>query len=432
MQTESSYRFERNLSPEGALQAQQRLAYLLKRWGLGEARPPIVDIGEKPDTPREIRLPVALVEQLGGLRMPAQEQRRRLEKLGFRVRLADGELRVRCPPFRRDVQEPADLVEDLLRLAGYDHIPERVSSMPVSLGRLPERLRFLDGLRAFLRGAGFLETLTLPLTSPDRDFPDPLTGKRGTPILNPLTRDMSVLRSTLLVGALRTASYNQRRDVPLVPWFEVGTVFPGGGEEWRVLLVLPDPLGVANWETSQRDQRSSIYRLKALVEQILLPEAWQPGPESPLLHPYRRIAFRARAARGYLAEVHPQLLVEAEVSGQLFVAEIQVPEQDPQARRAVVPPSPYPEVLRDLSLLIPEGCTFGEVWKLLEPMLRPELQWWFLFDVYRGPGLPEGFYSITLHLRFGSRERTLSGQEVDQRLREAVAALKELGVRLRA
>jgi phenylalanyl-tRNA synthetase beta chain len=444
VRTESSLRFEREVDPEGVVWAQRRIAYLLKSETLGEPGPAILDLYPQRDHEKRIRFAPERCANLIGLRIPAEDQDRILESLGFEgIASEDGDIVYRVPSHRRDVAEEEDLLEEIARHCGYDRIPESVSAMPSSTGDLDPGERLEDAVAGWLAGWGFLETITLPLRSAARQDTDPLSGERGPAVQNPLSEDLSVLRPSLVPALVDAVSLNVRRGVPIQPVFEIGAVFQAESdriaEERRVGLLMPDATESPDWEQNAKVRSGSLFRLKGYVDvlagRLNVRGKWiRKGLEGGLIRSDRALVLEDAGGTptGWLAEIATACLQEQGVKGKVFAAEIRLRAVEPDR----VPPafsawSPYPALTRDISLLVPPGLPYDEIEKAARQAGGNHLREIALFDRYPGAESRAGSSSLAFQMIFQRYDGTLTGKEVDEAIERVIGELERLGVKIR-
>ena len=444
LHTDASFRFERGVDPELALTGLKRAALLLKEITGATLSDGVVDLYPHPAPPREVRLRFARVDRLCGAPVAPDDVVRVLELLDCRIAARDGEgVTVAVPGYRVDVHREADLVEEVLRIHGYDRIP------------LPEQLMLPAVVRPELSAEGFQEQVALHLAA--RGFREVMTPslvngelavklEAAVPqalvrLKNPLSAELDVLRPTMLFGMLAAASHNlarQRRDLRL---FEQGRVYgwkEGRSEEQERTALL---LTGSRWREGWRTKARATERADALEEVELLLRrmgAWQDvtlhAIEQPLLHG----AVELRAGDRVLAqvgEVLPTVRAAFDVEQPVFVVEL----HDAALRKglgrsaaayAEVPR--FPAVRRDLSLLLDKGVRFQQLKKLAFHAERKLLREVDLFDVYEGDKLPSGKKSYALRFVLQDEARTLTDQQVDKamsRIRKAFE--EEVGAELR-
>jgi phenylalanyl-tRNA synthetase beta chain len=455
LRTEASARFEKQLHPDQAADAQRLAARLMVELCGARLVSRTIDVYPQPVEPTAVALRPARVARLLGTDVPVDEIRAILERLGFGVAGGDGGMMsVTVPPWRwSDVYREADLVEEIGRVYGLDRMPVTLPARRRAIGRLTPEQRLRRRLEDALRDRGLTETVSYSFTAPGT-----LARLRldGDPIrlANPLSEDQSVMRPLLLPGLLDAARHNASRGRPGARLFESAHVYPGplatprGGASDtspRGAVPAPEPhhLGVllsgpapAGWRTPAG--AADFYAAKAMLEAVLDAAAvqarFEPG-ERPFLHPGRSASVVTLDGRelGFAGEVHPAVLADWDIeAGAAFEIDVDLLAELAPRAAAYRDVTSYPAVLQDIAVVVPEGVPAGEVEGAVRAgggdllsELRP-------FDVYRGEQVGEGEKSLALRLEFRAPDRTLTDEDVAA-LRGAIEErLAAIGGRLRA
>ena len=434
LHSEAAYRFERGVDVEGAVAALDRAAQLMAELGGGQVARGVVDAYPAP-RPR-VRVPLRLerIERLIGARPERAESVRILRALGCGVDDAAPALQVDVPSFRRDLLQEDDLVEEVVRIWGFDRIPVTLAPggtiQPV---RRPASLRIARIVGRALNGAGLSECLTWTFQDPDRLA---LMGWRDPAQLlaldNAMSRERSVLRPSLVPGLLEVLALNAHRQAPDVQVFEIGTVFsprrdddgdrPAHEELWLAVAVTGLRAGRA-WH-SARD-RVDVYDAKGLAELALaavgasveIAPAGESGSPAP---GYLEPGTAARLAAGgtvvgWFGEVAASVRAAYDLSGPAFVAELsltallRLPPLSPRFQ----PLPRFPAVQRDLAVVVGAAITAAEIEAAIRATAPPWLTRVALFDVYEGSQVGAGRRSLAWSLTFQAPDRTLTDAEVN-------------------
>lgn len=421
--TDASQRFERGVDPAVGLRAIERATSLLLQVAGGQAGP-VVATERVEFIP--VRAPVPLrraqLQRLLGTLPDDATIERLLRGLGMTVaREAEG-FRVTPPSHRFDVSIEPDLIEEVARLVGYDAIPEAAPERAQRLRPSPESAvierRTLDVLAA----RGFNEVVTFAFVEPalqQRLFP----GKAGIALANPISADLAVMRLSLWPGLLRVIAENQRRQQDRVRIFEHGVVFhPGEGQARLELDMLAGALTGARLPEQWAATRdgADFFDLKGDLEALLattgrLGEFSFQAAQHDCLHPGRAArVLRGGLPVGWIGELHPELVraLDLTYAPQLFELEYDA------ALRIEVPAfaevSRYPQVRRDLALLVDEDLPFTAIRERVTFVASGLLKDLRVFDIYRGTGVEPGRKSVALGLIFQENSRTLTDDEVDR------------------
>ncbi|MEE9201990.1 MAG: phenylalanine--tRNA ligase subunit beta [Dehalococcoidia bacterium] len=439
MRTEASLRFERGLSPELVPPSIRRATQLFLQVAGGRAAGGIIDVYPGRVEAKPVALPLSEVSRLLGMEIDRAEVVRVLTSLGFQCREESPEqLLVEPPYWRSDVRLPADVVEEVARVVGYDRLPTTVLS-----GRLPHRqpdamLRLKERVRDILAASGLQEAITYSLVS--AAGLEATGSPVGLRVANPVSREQECLRTSLRPGLLTALATNQKFGTEAVRLFEVGrTYLPREAdlpqERETAAVVLWGGAGEVSWAGGQAG--ADFYEAKGLAG-ILLDRLgvdsidFVPSDE-PFLHPSWQAAITAGGqVMGVLGWVHPNAVEAFEVAGPAFYLEVDLAEVAALGTGPVAfrPLPRFPAAVRDLALVVAEDVSARRIMDILRS--SPLLTEVTLFDLYRGRPIPPGHKSLAFRLRFQSPRRTLTDEEVDRAQQQLLERLgREVGASLR-
>jgi len=428
LQTDASYRFERGVDPEGCGRAAARAARLIQELAGGTvSRGEVEALGEASPRTGEIRLDPSRANRLLGTEIPDQEMTELLSRQDIEaVRGADGLLVCSPPSYRSDLHLPADLIEEIARLHGYDRIPATLPEGAFTGVEVPPHRPLLLEVTRSLQSSGLTEVMTFPAARPGD--PDALQlapddpRRRALELLNPIQSTDSVLRTTLVPSLLRATQANLRRQVERLRLFEVSRVFLARGgdalpeEPLQAVAVLSDAGETRLWESTSVP---IFFQAKGVGERLLadLGHAWsfRAGTGEPYLHPGASGEFWIGEERvAAVGELHPETAArfEVEVPTALLVADLEalgrIPRRDQQYREVSV----HPSVRRDLAVLLDRATPAGEVVEAIRNKGGAALTSVDVFDRWEGKGVPEGKVSLTFRLVFQRTDRSLTDSEV--------------------
>lgn len=461
LSTEASYRFERIVDPAGVVRALDRVAQLIAEWAGGEVASGVIDVAQPPAPARVITMPIERINRVLGTAIPRADVLRVLHGLEIDVREEGDNIRVTVPTFRPDLLEEMDLIEEVARIYGYEHVPATVPGHVTGAGRLAPELAFESRVRDLLTEAGLYETVSFTLI----DYrlldllrlPDDAPERARIVILrNPKSEEFTHLRPTMLLSMLDGLRNNARRNIDDVQLFEIGRTFLSGGgglrfnyapmtrridEDVRVQGAEGLPLekrmaGIAlmgrPWTTRWSGEHEvDFYWLKGMLEQCLsalsVADVCYRPSEHPALHPGRTAEIRAgERILGIFGEVHPRVAKNFDLSARAYLAELDLDAimDVADSRREAPALSRFPSVARDVAFLAPEGIPADQVEAVIVAAAGPHQESVALFDVYQGSHVPEGWRSLAYRITFRANERTLQDAEVDQAMdivRQALA-----------
>jgi phenylalanyl-tRNA synthetase beta chain len=409
----------------------------------------VADAYPAPRALQVVELTTKEIRRVLGMDIPLPECERILKTLEFQVeRVGSDALRATVPPHRLDVQEgPADLIEDLVRLHGYDKLPESrlAEGLPEALDEAD--VAFEEQVRDRLAALGLQEVITYSLTTPEREAPLGLPAQEYVKILNPISAERTAMRHSLLAGMLEVAERNLKHtdDVRL---FEAGSVYlPRAGQKLpdeprRLGLVLCGKRYHDFWEDAGRTPAGNLdfYDLKGVVESLLadlhLPGVSYRPASPPMLHPGKAAEVVAGdRVLGVLGELHPKAAEAFRLAGKaVLVAEI-----DLAALRAALPPrfaytpvSTFPAALRDIAVIVEESTPAERVEAEIRAAGGALLRGVRLFDLYRGESIPAGTKSLAYALSYQAGDRTLADKEIDKAHKGIESRLRHvLGAQIR-
>jgi phenylalanyl-tRNA synthetase beta chain len=429
--SEASVRFSKGIHPETVRPASERAVALFRQCAGSQVVGGFVEQYPAPLPPQIIDLDMNAARRLLGMEFPTAEARRILQALEFKVEPAGPEkLRVTTPPHRLDIQAGrADLVEELVRILGYDHLPATALADP-----LPEQhaspLELEDRVRDGLVNAGLQEVITYALTTPESEARLGLDTVEYVRLLNPISSERVVMRHSVLASVLEVAAANARH-TNQVRLFEIGRVYlPRAGqklpdEPCRLAFVLMGPRQPEFWGEPAGTPPALLdfFDAKGVVEALLAGlhvtgAVFEPA-KSPYLHPGRSASFRVQGKDlGSFGELHP---TTAQAFDLTAVRQILVGEFDLEALLALVPPRygyrpipRFPAALRDVAVIVDESMSAARVEAEILAAGGDLLAGARLFDLYKGASIAAGKKSLAYALTYQAAERTLTDKEVDK------------------
>ncbi len=429
MSTDASYRFERYVDPYLPPIAATYCASLIKSLAGGELAKGIIDAFPKKIFPHIIEFPYKLTNHLLGTNLTKERIIYYLRNLHLDVREEGENLVVVCPTYRPDLKEPADLVEEIARLYGYEKIPTTLPLTRVSIGCKAEGLAFDEELKEILLRLGLWEITSHSLISKverEKFFPHlEVVGVR-----NALSEEYSFLRPSIFISLAKVASHNFSYGVEDLSIFELGKVYKREGEE-KVLGIAVAGRREINWRMGKEGLENDFFYLKGIVEGVLealgLEGYFQPV-QHPLLHPLCTAKILANGREiGFIGAVGEELGRFYDIEKPLYLGELSVDtlREESKKEKMFTPLPKFPSVRRDISLIVKKTLTAETITNIIKEISGDLLEDIFLFDVYEGKPVPEGERSLAFSLSFRAKERTLPSEEVDSLVKEIKEVLKE-------
>ncbi len=449
LMSESAQRFSRGVDRELPPVALRRAADLMRQFAGGTIAQGFVDVYPRPYEPVKIDLATREVERLLGISLTPGHVADMLSSLGFTCTAQESSVQVTVPSFRFDVTLPADLVEEVARIYGYDRLPTTLMAEETPGHLRNRKLMAEERVRDILVACGLTEVITYSLTNlesvaklnPMGERPDPDAYIR---LANTLTREQEIMRQTLMNGLLETASRNLRF-VDRVSLFEVGAVFlPKEDSELpdeplRLGVLLAGPREAPSWLT-QDAPMADLYDLKGIIEQLAsrlgISNLHFEAAEHGTFHPGRTAVLHCRDEYvGIAGQVDPRVCDAFDLPSQpVLMAELDLDTLLAHAHMTptLEPISPMPPLREDLAFVVEQTVGADEVEMTIRKAAGPLLADVTLFDVYRGEQIGAGNISLAYRLTLQAPDRTLTSKESERvRTRIVKAIAKELGGKLR-
>ncbi|WP_455076790.1 phenylalanine--tRNA ligase subunit beta [Prevotella koreensis] len=456
LSTDASFRFERGIDPEGVIYALKQAALLCKELSGGKISMQIKDVYPEKIENAKVDLGYSYVNRLVGKDIPVETIKSIVTSLEMKIleENVDG-LKLEIPAYRVDVQRPCDVVEDILRVYGYNNveIPTQLKSSLVVKGDEDKKHVLANLVGEQLLGCGFNEILNNSLTkSAYYDKLQSYPAENLVRIMNPLSSDLNVMRQTMLFGGLESIAYNVNRRNPNLKFFERGNVYTFSPDKQNAdnpMAAYKEENMIALWVTGKRvtgswahaDEQSTFFELKAYVMNILsrigVPFGMLMFKESTgdIFSKATVIENRGGKKLVEMGLVSKAILKSAGIDQEVYYAELNwtalmktIKKQKVEYREI----SKYPAVSRDLALLIDKNVEFVTIESVAYRSEKKLLRKVELFDVYEGKNLPEGKKSYAVNFILQDEQKTLNDKQIDSIMNKIIANLKkEIGAELR-
>ena len=442
--TEASYRFERGADPETVIPALDRAAQMIVELAGGTVCKGIIDVYPGKSEPFRIKLRSERVNFILGTVLETSEIEQILSRLGFDVESSQSEENVylvTVPSFRSDITREIDLTEEIARVHGYDNIPTTLpkGGIPVPVPNISVEVR--RRIKYFLLGAGMMEAVNYSFNHPNcfdkirLAADNPL--RQALQLKNPLSPEMSVLRTTLLPSLLENAQHNHNHQINNIAFFETSTVFIQGEEPARVAGILAGEIGDGVYGNPYRPP--DFFDIKGIVEGILevcgINDYTFKKTEDPTFHPGRNAEVLLADRRiGILGEAHPTVQENYELpyKAYLFEFDLETLADAADFSKRFEPIPIYPSVLRDLAIVVNEDMQSDVPIEFIYSTGGGLVESVRLFDVYVGDQVPEGKKSLAYTITYHSATDTLTDKAVNDLHNKVVKRLnQELGAELR-
>jgi phenylalanyl-tRNA synthetase beta chain len=441
LKTDASFRFERGTDPNGTVYAVKRAAMLIAEIAGGEIASDLTDIYPTKIENRIIEVKEKNVNRLIGKTLPREVVFSILESLDINIidKKEDG-FTVSVPPYRVDVTQEADVIEEVLRIYGFNNIELTEIAGTDYLASFPEKdiNKFRRSVGEMLAGNGFYEVLTNSLTNAAYQQKLKLTF-HGEPIemLNKLSEEQGILRQTMLFTGLEVCAYNINRKQKDLKLFEFGKIYwkdvakqgrDKYEEEERLALYLSGNFEAENWQNNSR--AITYYHLAQYVSQVLQKSSVENIKQEPLTDPLFEFGvkiIKGTKEIGKLGKVKTALLKEFGIKQEIFYADLSTSLLFKNANpKFVVKEVPkFPEVRRDLSLVLDTQVTFAEMRELVLATEKRLIKDIIAFDVYEGDKIPKGKKAYALGFTLLDENKTLTDEEIEKTMARLMKAFEE-------
>jgi phenylalanyl-tRNA synthetase beta chain len=452
LNTDASFRYERGCDPNNTLYILKYTALLIQEVAGGTISSEILDSYPQKIEPKKVAVTYKKINTLIGKEISAAEIKSILKALEMDIISENAdELLLSIPTYRVDVQQDVDVIEDILRIYGYNNVlPDDEVKSSLSYSVKPDSHRLQQIIAEQLTAAGFNEIMNNSLTKSAyyeglATFPI----EKAVKIINPLSADLSVMRQTLLFGGLESIAYNVNRRNADLKFYEFGNTsrFTADKRDENPLNAYSEELHLALWTTGnktaaswvRREEKTTIYELKAQVENVLRRLGFGNlvfgEYTDELLSEAQTIHTRGGKQLGVFGIVSKKQLKAFDIENEVFYADFTWNALLKEARKhkttfADIPK--YPEVKRDLSLLLDQSVEFAQIEKIAYETERKLLKEVTLFDVYQGKNLESGKKSYAVSFILQDETKTLTDSQIDGIMNKLIGNLEtRVGAKIR-
>lgn len=435
LSTDSSFRFERGADPELTVYALKKAAMLLIELAGAKIVGDIIDIYPKPIENFTALLRFHKLHKLAGERIHHEQVKEILKSLDIEIISESNDvLELSIPPYRADVQREIDVIEEILRIYGYNKIktPEKISFTPVE-----NSLRSAEQLESTaaqtLVSLGYHEVMNNSVGSESHFHEMGLSAESSVKLLNPLSSDLNTFRHSLLPGLLDNVEFNLNRKISNLKLFEFGKIYEKKSskykEHYRLGILISGDRQGSNW--NHPSEKSDFFTLKGVVsmlgERLGLPAFKETAETHSNFSDFLELRIGGKKA-GFLGRVHANILKKADISQPVYYAELNWDQFLKSAGKTEIrfrEISKFPAVRRDLALLLDTKVSYSEIRKAIHKMKSKLIRSVELFDVYEGNKLPAGKKSYALSFHLQDDSKTLNDQEIDKVMSKITQLLKK-------
>lgn len=458
LSTDASFRFERGIDPNIQIYALKQAAIMAKELAGGHVSMEIKDVNPTPAKPFPVRLDYDYVHFLIGKEIGHETIKLIVTSLEMDITSEDEKgIDLLIPPYRVDVQRPCDVVEDILRIYGYNNveIPTTLKSSLTIKGNVDRSHKVQNLIAEQLVGCGFNEILNNSLTKASYyDNFQLCNADSLVHLMNPLSSDLNVMRQTLLFGGLESIAYNVNRKNSDIRFFEFGNCYSYNAERRnseKILAAYKEEYHLSLWLSGKRvrgswahaDEDTSVYELKAYIINILTRMGVPFGSitfvdgknHSDWYAKHLRIEDKTGTLLGEFGQISQTLLQKFDIETPVFYADLywnrlMKKTKDSQVHYKEI--SKYPPVSRDLALLVDKNLEFAEIERIAYATERKLLKNVELFDVYEGKNLESGKKSYAVNFILQDEEKTLSEKQIEKIMTNLISQFQnKLNAKLR-
>lgn len=420
VQTDSSYRFERTVDPQKVTQGSNRASLLIQEVAHAEVASGLLIAGSvKAPKASWISLRKERLDRLMGHEVPLTKTAQILKALGFKVKKSQKKLSVQSPSHRPDIKEEVDLIEEVIRIYGFEKIPAQI---PITRHATQENGAFnlyeaLRRMRESLVSQGFWEAVTFSLVSGESLSRMGFKEEGVLKIKNPLSKEQEFLQPTGLAGLLDAASRNVNRKEKDVQFFEISNRFNGNKEETILSLIVTGTF-YAGWDGARE---SSFYHLKGVIENLFsymkrqIPE-WNQESHWPETLNETLLLYHEDKPFAMCSEVRPDVLDHWNVVNPVYYAEVVLDDffSLEVVQRSYEEIPKFPPARRDIAFIIDKDIPLLEVEKLIRQTGHPELVNVALFDEFQGKSIPKNKRSLAFTIQYQKLDGTFTDEEINQ------------------
>lgn len=416
LHSEASRRYEHGLNYEYTKEAIDRACYLLEQYADAEVLSDTVTYDNVDKTPKVAKVTLEKINSLLGIEMTIEDAKKSLTNLQFPFEVKNEEFTVTIPNRRNDVSMREDLVEEIGRLYGYDHIESSLPKLGVRRGQYIGNVRLRKSISKRLRALGLNETKTYTLISPEMDELFTYDRKKSINLLKPMSIEKSIIRQSILPSLLNVFEYNNSRHIKDINIYEIANTYHNTDEEEMKLGILMSGEYINNtWQGIK--VKSDFYILKGVISNLLDYLGYEgrytftKDEKVPSMHPGATALITVdNKTIGYLGRIHPSLNKK-----EIYVLEVSLTKLSELKTRSFKYKelNKYPSIEKDVAFVMPKNLTSQEVEKEIKKSSGKLLKNIDVFDVYTGENIKDTEKSIAYNLTYESEERTLTQEEIN-------------------
>lgn len=430
--SDSSSRYEKGVDFYSVEYGLKRALHLIDELKVGKIACDEYDLTNVEIKESIIKTTVSKIVGVLGIDVPADTIKEILERLYFKVDLSGDDIEITVPLFREDMESYPDVAEEIIREYGYDNITSTLlKTSAITNGGRNEEQQKIEDFKSYLTGIGFNEAITysfVPVSDYAKFGIQLQESIKPIKILNPISEDLAIMRTTLLPSMIKVVANNVNRKNYSGRLFELAKVYNTSEETLSTLPIEKAVLSIATF-----GENEDYYTIKGVYEGIFDTFFFGANVEykkcsEKFMHPTRSAVVYINGIRaGYFGQMNPVLMAELDVDKPVFAGELYYDEIKSLFADKIVfkPISKYPIIERDIALLLDDSVEYADIIKAIKEAGGEYLESVKLFDFYKGDRIAEGKKSMAFNLIFVSLERTLNVEEVDEAIKNILENLKE-------
>lgn len=438
LRSEAANRFEKGVDPDLADLAADRAVQLLKELGAGEVLKGKIDVYPKVTLRRTVEVDADWVNKFVGIEISIEEMKDYLERLFLTVKIDGTNLLVGIPTYRQDLSIKEDIAEEIVRLYGYNNIPNTIMSGVATMGGRTKEQALVKDVKTFLSSKGYYEILTTSFIGESRLLALNIKEEDKVfdcvKVMNPLGEENSIMRPTLMPGLLEVISHNFNRNLGEGMFYEVAVTYKNTVDLGKELPIEEKKLCLGLYGNKD------FFSLKGYIELLLAKLKIEQDVEfiktnHPIFHPGRaaKLVIGGKDV-GILGEAHPSVVEGYDLPRRTYICELTLEALFKLGNKDITFTElpKYPEISRDMALIVEEKITAKEIEDIIRVNGKGLLEELTLFDVYKGAQIAEGYKSMAYSLQFRSKEKTLTDGEINEVFDKIIEDMqKQLGAKLR-
>lgn len=437
LRSESSARFEKGINTGTIQEAGQYAAQMMHELAGGTIVEGIASATSFVPQNQKVLITLDKINRTLGTDISQDQVDIILDQLGFDHKMAGQKIVISIPPRRWDISIEADIIEEVARIYGYDHLPSTLPITPSIPGELTAQQKLVRLSRNYMEAAGLTQNISYVLTTAEKATQYSQDGNQAVKLAWPMSEDHSTLRVNLLSSLLENASYNIARKNSDIQFYEIGKIFlPRKGERLpeeseRIAGVLTGMAQQKNWQTES--ETVDFYYAKGIIEEyfnllgvtdIIRFEATE---KIDWMHPGRTASiYLNENLIGYMGQIHPNIAKKYDLS-ETYAFELNMDLLLNEEREIVTQQTipKYPGTNRDLAILVEETVTHQDIVKVITEQAGKYLSNIQLFDIYQGKGIADGMKSMAYSLSYLNPDATLTDEDIYPSVEKVIEALKE-------